>query len=135
MEQLTKEITREYRLNFNKGEPEWDDPIPPDVTSNVLGYRTTCIINRTSLLAWSLMMLLPQVEVADLARGGWIEIRLRTESDFDELSFQFEVAELVESIREFRAHRAKGVPGFVSPPRLRSLASGLINNTGLPPSA
>ena len=124
MEQLTVEITREYRLNFNKGEPQWDDPIPPEVTSNVIGYRTTTIINRTSLLAWSLMML-PQVEVADLAAGGWIEIRLRTETDFDELSFQFEVAELVAIIRQFRAHRSKECP--VSSPHLACAVLPLLS--------
>ena len=62
---ITKEITREYRVDFNKGETHWDDPIPAEVTSDVLGRRTTCIINRTSLLAW-LLTNLPDVACADL---------------------------------------------------------------------
>ena len=56
MDQLTKEISREYRVDFNNGETHWDDAIPPEVTSGVLGKPAICIIDRTSLLAWSLMM-------------------------------------------------------------------------------
>ncbi len=126
MEHLTQELTREYRLNFNKGEPEWNDPIPPEVTSDVLGRRTGTVINRTSLLAWSLMNL-PCVEVADLVGGGWIEIRLSTDSDFDELTFKFQIAELVTNIRELRAYRMKAVSAWR--PGVRDLAASLMNKT------
>jgi hypothetical protein len=133
MEQLAKEITREYRVDFNKGETEWNDPIPPEVTSDVLGNRTTCVISRTSLLAWSLMRL-PHVEVADLARGGWIKVRLNTDEEFDEVSFKLEVAELIASIREVRPHKAKGLPGFLSPPRLRNAAAALMSGIEFRPT-
>ena len=68
MEHVTHEITQEYRLDFEGGEAGWDDPIPPEVTSRVLGREATCTINRTSLLAWSLMNI-AHVQVADLACG------------------------------------------------------------------
>ena len=35
------EITREYRLDFDVLEADWDDPLLPEVTSKVLG-RETC---------------------------------------------------------------------------------------------
>src|SRR5215211_4760114 len=103
MEHLSQEIRREYRLNFNTG-PEWDDPISPEVTSDLLDRRTGTVINRTSLLAWSLMNL-PHVEVADLVGGGWIEIRVETDADFDELTFKLQIADVVAEIRELRPYR------------------------------
>jgi hypothetical protein len=63
------------RLHFNE-DPLWEDPIPPEITSNVLARRVTSVINRTSLLAWCLMNI-PSVEVADLTGGGWIAILTR----------------------------------------------------------
>ena len=41
MEYDTAEMTRQYRLNFNRGEPLWTDGIPPEITSDVTGIRTT----------------------------------------------------------------------------------------------
>ena len=76
MNNVAKEITREYRLDFNNGETHWDDPIPPEVTSRLLGRRVTCIISRTSLLAWSLMMDVREVEVADVTADGWMRIEV-----------------------------------------------------------
>jgi hypothetical protein len=93
MDHGTQEITREYRLDFSRGEAEWDDPIPPEVTSGVLGRRTKATIKRTSLLAWSLMNI-TEVEVADVTAGGWIKIRIRTEADFDEDAFDTRSATL-----------------------------------------
>jgi hypothetical protein len=130
MEQLTEEVTGEYRLNFNKGEPEWDDPIAPEVTSDVLGRRTGTVINRTGLLAWSLMSL-PCVEMANLLGDGRIEIRVSTGSGFDELTFKFQVAELVSNIREIPAYRAKAVSGWRH--GLRDLATALVNATAARP--
>src|SRR5918993_1401108 len=129
MTQLTHEIRREYRLNFNKGEPEWDDPISPEVTSDVLGRRTGTVINRTSLLAWSLMNL-PCVEVADLVGGGWMEIRLNIDPDFDELNFQFQVAELVASVRDIRAHRVRAHSSWG--PGVRDLTAAVMTKAGAP---
>ena len=133
MEQLTQEITREYRLNFNNGELEWDDPIPPEVTSNVLGRPTGTVINRTSLLAWSLMSL-PSVEVADLVGGGWIEIRLGTDANFDELQFKLQVSELVAEIREVRPYRQRAAWRQQG---VREITAALVNRSplrGLPPT-
>src|SRR5918993_4707230 len=113
MVHLSQEIRREYRLNFNSGEPEWDDPISPQITSEVLGRITSTVINRTSLLAWSLMNL-PHVEVADLVGGGWIEIRVRTDADFDELSFKLQIADVVAEIRQvcpYCPHAPRRRPG------------------------
>ena len=134
MEQLSQEIRREYRLNFDKGEPAWDDPIAPEVTSEVLGRSTDTIINRTSLLAWSLMKL-PHVEVADLVGGGWIEIRVETGADFDELTLKFQIADIVAEIREIRPYRLNnprrrhGVRNvaatLINPPTARPLLRGL----------
>jgi hypothetical protein len=102
MEHVPEEITREYRLDFNHGETAWDDPMPPEIICNVLGRNATCRINRTSLLAWSLMNI-PQVQVADVACGGWIRISISTGADFDELVFKREVADIVAGIRQVRS--------------------------------
>src|SRR5829696_7382636 len=83
MEYDTAEISRQYRLNFDRGESLWDDPIPPEITSNVIGIQTTLTINRTSLLAWSLLNI-SHVETADLAFDGWIKLLIRTSTSFDE---------------------------------------------------
>ena len=124
MTRLLQEIRREYRLNFDKGEPDWNDSIYPDVTSEMLGRRTGIIINRTSLLAWSLMKL-PQVEVADLVGGGWIEIRVETDADFDELTFKLQIADVLADIRDLPAYRSN------TPWRqgARNLAAALINTS------
>src|SRR5215211_3552857 len=78
MNNVAQEITRSYRLDFRNGETHWDDPIPPEVTSQLLGRRVTCVISRTSLLAWSLMMDVREVEVADVTADGWMEIAVCT---------------------------------------------------------
>ena len=96
----------------------------------MLGRTTDTVINRTSLLAWSLMSL-PCVEMADLVGDGWIEIRVSTDSDFDELTFKFQVAELVFNIREIRACRAKADSGWRH--RVRDLAAALITPTAARP--
>jgi hypothetical protein len=101
MDHGTQEITRVYRLDFNFGEPEWDDPMPHDVTSEVLGRRAMSTINRTSLLAWSLMNL-PCVEVADLTLGGWMKVVISSGSNFDEPAFKTAIAEIVQRVRDVR---------------------------------
>ena len=104
MEHVTHEITREYRLDFEGGEAGWDDPIPPEVTSRVLGREATCTINRTSLLAWSLLNI-AHVQVADLACGGWIKIVISTGPDFDESAFRAEVAGVLDGVKSVRSNR------------------------------
>jgi len=111
MEQSTPEIRREYRLNYSKGELEWDDPIPPEMMSNVLGKRTGTVMNRATLLACSLMTL-PCVEAANMVGEGSIEIRLSTDAEFNELTFKFQVAELIADVRELRAYRANANSGW-----------------------
>ena len=100
MNYLTREITREYRLDFNTGETHWDDPIPPDVTSDLLGKPTPCIIDRTSLLAWWLMMNVREVAVADVTAGGWMKITVSTGCHFDEVRFAAEVAHAVARVTQ-----------------------------------
>jgi hypothetical protein len=106
---MTQEITRHYRLDFRNDEPEWDDPIPPEITSRVLGRKATCTISRTSLLAWSLMSL-PQVDVADLTSGGWIKIAISTDPHFDEAAFKAEVATVLASVRQLRSPERNSQP-------------------------
>jgi hypothetical protein len=108
---MTQEITRQYRLDFRNDEPEWDDPILPEVTSRLLGRKATCIISRTSLLAWSLMSL-PQVDVADLTAGGWIKIAISTGPDFEEAAFKSEVASILAGVRQVHSPRAQPATGF-----------------------
>src|SRR5215217_3082719 len=79
-------------LDFRNGETHWDDPIPPEVTSQLLGRRVTCVISRTSLLAWSLMMDVREVEVADVTADGWMEIAVCTGPDFDHTAFMRDIA-------------------------------------------
>ena len=102
MDRGTEEITREYRLHFNDEDSSWENPIPPEITSNILARRVTSVINRTSLLAWCLMNI-PSVEVADLTGGGWIEIRISTGPDFDEEPFKAEVADIVARVKQVRS--------------------------------
>ena len=99
-----QEIAREYRLDFNTGEAHWDDPIAPEVTSEVLGTRTTCIISRTSLLAWTLTHI-AEVDVADVTAEGWIKISLNTGPDFDEATFRGEISAVVSRVLGVRRHR------------------------------
>jgi hypothetical protein len=121
MNYLTREITREYRLDFNNGEMHWDDPMPPDVTSGVLGKPTTCIIDRTSLLAWSLMMNVREVAVADLTAGGWMKVSITTGSSFDETNFTREVADTVTSVTQVPRHLAQKLPAHRSRAMRRAL--------------
>ena len=107
MNQLTREITREYRLDFNTGEAHWDDPIPPDVTSDLLGKPTICIIDRTSLLAWWLMMNVREVSVADVTAGGWMKITVSTGCHFDEARFAREVDHTVASVTQVPSNLAQ----------------------------
>ncbi len=124
MQHSTREITRVYRLDFDNGEAHWDDPIPPEITSNVLGTKATCIISRTSLLAWSLMNI-PGVEVADLSCEGWIQIAVATGADFDEVAFRNEVETIISDVRLVRGDRAREQPRMVSPQRGRSVLRSL----------
>ena len=101
MDWRTEESTREYRVYFNDDACVWEDPIPPEISSNVLARRMTSIINRTSLLAWSLMNT-PCVEVADLTEGGWIEVRLYTGPEFDEEPFKAEVLDIIARVKQVR---------------------------------
>ena len=87
MEYDTAEMTRQYRLNFNRGEPLWSDGIPPEITSDVTGIRTTRTIDRASLLAWTLLNIC-HVETADLAFHGWIRMVVSTNGNFDEPEFR-----------------------------------------------
>ena len=102
MEYDTAEISRQYRLNFDRGESLWDDPIPPEITSNVIGIQTTMTINRTSLLAWSLLNI-SHVETADLAFDGWIKLLIRTSTSFDEVAFKREIADIVAGVKQLRS--------------------------------
>jgi len=100
MNNVAKEITREYRLDFNNGETHWDNPIPPEVTSPLLRRRVTCIISRTSLLAWSLMIDVRDVEVADVTAGGWMKIEVSTGPDFDHTAFTRDIAAKVTEVTQ-----------------------------------
>jgi hypothetical protein len=97
----TEESTREYRVYFNDDPFLWEDPIPPEISSNVLARRMTSTINRTSLLAWSLMNI-PTVELADLTEGGWIEVRISTGPEFDEEPFKAEVLDIIARVKQVR---------------------------------
>src|SRR5918999_4929669 len=101
MDGRTEESTREYRVYFNDGVSVWEDPIPPEISSNVLARPMTSIINRTSLLAWSLMNI-PSVEVADLTEGGWIHVRISTGPEYDEEPFKAEVLDIIARVKQVR---------------------------------
>ncbi len=100
MRDVAKEITRSYRLDFSNGEMHWDGPMPPDVTSRLLGRQVTCVISRTSLLAWSLMMDVREVEVADVTAHGWMEIAVCTGPDFDHTAFTRDIAAKVTEVTQ-----------------------------------
>ena len=102
MEYDTAEMTRQYRLNFNRGEPLWADGIPPEITSDVTGIRTTKTVDRASLLAWTLLNIC-HVETADLAFHGWIRMVVSTNGNFDEPAFKREVADVVNGVKLLRA--------------------------------
>jgi hypothetical protein len=104
MNNVAQEITRSYRLDFRNGETHWDDPIPPEVTSQLLGRRVTCVISRASLLAWSLMMDVREVEVADVTADGWMEIAVCTGPDFDHTAFMRDIAATVTEVTQVRSH-------------------------------
>jgi hypothetical protein len=101
MDGRTEESTREYRVYFNDDACVWEDPIPPGISSNVLARRMTSMINRTSLLAWSLMNI-PSVEVADLTEGGWIHVRISTGPEYDEEPFKAEVLDIIARVKQVR---------------------------------
>lgn len=123
MEHDTQEITRQYRLNFNHGEVLWDDPMPPEITSDVTGMKTTGTIDRTSLLALSLLNI-SQVETADLAFQGWIRILVRTSADFDEATFMRDVADVVSGIKRLRSSpKGNGADVTWAEPALRASPS------------
>jgi hypothetical protein len=102
MEYDTAELTRQYRLNFNRGEPLWTDGIPPEITSDVTGIQTTRTIDRASLLAWTLLNIC-HVETAHLAFHGWIRMVVSTNGNFDEPAFKREVADVVNGVKLLRA--------------------------------
>jgi len=102
MEYDTAEMTRQYRLNFNRGEPLWADGIPPEITSDVTGIRTSKTVDRASLLAWTLLNI-GHVETADLAFHGWIRMVVSTNGNFDESVFKREVADVVNGVKLLRA--------------------------------
>ena len=102
MEYDTAELTRQYRLNFNRGEPLWTDGIPPEITSDVTGIQTTRTIDRASLLAWTLLNIC-HVETADLAFHGWMRMVVSTNGNFDEPAFKREVADVVNGVKLLRA--------------------------------
>jgi hypothetical protein len=114
MQHVAQEMTREYRLDFDSGDADWDDPVPPEVTSDVLGRKMTCTISRTSLLAWSLMNI-SEVQVADLVCGGWIKIVVGTGDDFDEAAFKADIARVVSDVRAVRCDRPAVPPTFALP--------------------
>jgi hypothetical protein len=120
---VTEESTREYRVHFNDDASLWEDPIPSEISSNVLARRMTSIINRTSLLAWSLMNM-PFVEVADLTEGGWIEVRLSTGPEFQEEPFKAEVLDIIARVKQVRSSRRPSErlgPSCAPDPALRNL--------------
>jgi hypothetical protein len=119
-----EEITREYRLEFNTDEALWDEPIAPETSSTVLARRVTHALNRTSLLAWSLMNI-SSVEVADVTGNGWIEIRISTGSDFDEGAFKAEVANALARVRQVESAQSAGSM-FRSSPRRQPFTNGLL---------
>jgi hypothetical protein len=122
VEYESQEISRKYRLIFNRGEALWDDPIPPEITSNVTGMRVNKTINRASLLAWSLMNV-SEVEVADLAFDGWMKIFIRTRASFDEPAFKREVGGVVNEVKRRRSARGDcGAPVAGAHPTLRPSA-------------
>ena len=112
MEYDTAEMTRQYRLNFNRGEPLWSDGIPPEITSDVTGIRTTRTIDRASLLAWTLLNIC-HVETADLAFHGWIRMVVSTNGNFDEPEFKREVADVVNGVKLLRADQKECAANFM----------------------
>jgi hypothetical protein len=102
MDVENQEVTREYRISLTNRDSDWDDPIPTEVASAVLGTKATSVISRTHLLARSLMNM-PQVDVADSTGGGSIKIMVRTAGDFDESAFKIEIAEIVTGVRQVRS--------------------------------
>jgi hypothetical protein len=124
----TQEINRVYRLDFNNGEAEWDDPMPPEITAQLLGQSATSLINRTSLLAWALMGL-REVEVADLAFDGWMKVNVITDTAFDEIAFTSNVAAVVARVKQVPKHQEQRPL-----PRQRTLGSVLSPAASFPPA-
>ena len=101
MEYDTTELTRQYRLNFNRGEPLWSDGIPPEITSDVTGLHHPD--DRTGEPA--------RLDIAEhmprrdrrSAFHGWIRMVVSTNSNFDEPAFKREVADVVNGVKLLRA--------------------------------
>jgi hypothetical protein len=123
MQHSTEEIARAYRLDFDNGEAHWDDPMPTDITSGVLGTKATCIISRASLLAWSLMNI-PEVEVADLTWEGWIRVSIKTGVEFDETAFKAEVETILTGVKLVRSDQARDDYGLMLPLHRRQAPRG-----------
>src|SRR5687768_753284 len=130
MQHLVEVSAGQYRLKIHKGDTAWDDPIAPEVTSDVLGARTATVISRTSLLAWSLMNL-PCVEIAHVVGAGRIDLTVKKDAEFDRLEFTFQVAELVFETRELHAHRLKPAGEFRS--GLRNISRALVRHLRVAP--
>jgi hypothetical protein len=128
-----EEITREYRLEFNNNDPAWNDFIAPEISSRVLARRVTHVINRTSLLAWSLSNI-SSVEVADLTASGSMEIRISTGRDFDEDAFKAEVAEVLATVRQVKSSQLGGSRVRSSSPRLNVTEKLLSTHIGGTPA-
>jgi isopropylmalate/homocitrate/citramalate synthase len=121
----TLEITREYRLDFEVLEADWDDPMLPEVTSRVLGRKTTFTMTRTSLLAWSLMDI-AHVEMADLTGAGWIKIIVSTGPDFDEQVFRSEVADVLARVKSVRNEQQSHVTNVALPTSLKATIANVV---------
>jgi hypothetical protein len=106
MDYDTSEISRQYRLNFDRGEGLWADHIPPEITSDVTGIRTKRTIDRTSLLTLSLLNI-SHVETADLAFDGWMKLLIKANADFDEVAFKQEVADVVNGVKQLRSENER----------------------------
>ena len=119
------EITREYRLDFDVLEADWDDPLLPEVTSKVLGRKTTYTMTRTGLLAWSLMEV-AHVQMADVTCAGWMKIVISTGSDFDEQAFRTEVAEVIARVKGVRSDRRSRATNFVVPASLQATIANVV---------
>jgi hypothetical protein len=107
-------MTRQYRLNFNRGEPLWADGIPPEITSDITGIRTTKTVDRASLLAWTLLNI-GHVETADLAFHGWIRMVVSTNGNFDEPAFKREVADVVNGVKLLGADQKEYAVNVMQP--------------------
>jgi hypothetical protein len=125
MQHNTLEIAREYRLDFDVLEGDWDDPMLPEITSKALGRKTTFTMTRTSLLAWSLMDI-THVEMADLTGGGWMKIIVSTGPDFDEQAFRCEVEDVLARVTSVRSNRQSQATNVALPTSLRATIANIV---------